>query len=323
VRAVVQDAYGPAEVLELREIAEPVPGHGQVRVRVRAAGCGPDVWHLMTGKPLLARIAPDFRKLWPFPRGRDVAGVVDDVGEGVSDLQPGEEVMGIVEGSFADLAVGERVKVVRKPDRLSFVQAAAVPISGLTALRAVRDVAAIRPGQRVLVVGAGGGVGSLAVQIAVAMDARVTGVAGGAKRDLVMSLGAEDMIDYAAEDFTDGRRQWDAIIDTAGRRPLHRLGRALTRTGTAAIVGGDGGGDWTGGFFRQILRGPLLSAVSRRSYRPVIAQEEQDDLLAMAELIDAGKLTPIVDCTFDLAKAADAVRYLAQGHAAGKVVVTI
>lgn len=324
MKAIVQDRFGTADVLEFRDIAEPVPGPGEVRVKVRAAGCGPDVWHLMTGKPMFARITPDFRKLWKgHPRGRDVAGVVESVGEGVTDLAPGDEVMGIVEGSFAELAVGHREKLVRKPARSSFEQAAAAPISGLTALQALRDVARVRPGQRVLVVGAGGGVGTLAVQVAKTYGAEVTGVASGAKQQLVRSLGADDTIDYTREDFTDGTRRWDVIVDTAGRRPLHDLRRALTPKGVAAIVGGDGGGDWTGGFFRQILRGPLLSLATGQSFRPVISTEGQDDLLALADLIASDQVTPVVDRTFTLPEAADAIRYLEQGHPSGKVVVTV
>jgi NADPH:quinone reductase-like Zn-dependent oxidoreductase len=324
MKAIVQDTFGSADVLELRDIPEPVPGPGEVRIQVRAAGIGPDVWHLMTGKPKFARIMPDFRKLWHgHPRGRDGAGVVESVGEGVTDLVSGDEVMGIVEGSLAELAVGAADKLVRKPERLSFEQASAAPISGVTALMAVRDVAKLQPGQHVLVIGAGGGVGTLTVQVAKAFGAHVTGVASGTKRDLVLSLGADDFVDYTREDFTDGARQWDVIIDTAGRRPLHVLRRALAPKGIVAIVGGDGGGDWTGGFFRQILRGPLLSLVSGQSFRPVMSAEREEDLRELVALIEAGKVTPVVGRTFALADAANALRYLEQGHPAGKVVVTV
>ena len=324
MKAIVQDTFGSADVLELREIPEPAPGPGEVRIQVRAAGVGPDVWHLMTGKPKFARLMPDFKKLWKgHPRGRDAAGIVESVGEGVTDLTPGDEVMGIVEGSLADLAVGARATLLRKPARLSFEQASAAPISGITALMAIRDVAKVQPGQRVLIVGAGGGVGTLAVQIAKAYGAEVTGVASGGKRDLVLSLGADDFVDYTTEDFTDGARRWDVIIDTAGRRPLHRLRRALEPKGVVAIVGGDGGGDWTGGFFRQVLRGPVLSLVSGQSFRPVMSAEKPADLQALVELIEAGKVTPVVGRTFTLPEAADALRYLEEGHSSGKVVVTV
>ena len=202
MKAIVQDRFGTAEVLELRDVPEPAVGEDEVRIRVRAAGAGPDVWHLMTGLPMFARLMPDFRKMWPRPRGRDVAGVVDAVGANVTHVAPGDEVMGIAEGSFAELAVGKAELVVPKPARLSFEEAAAAPISGLTALQAIRDVAKVKPGQRVLVIGAGGGVGTLTVQVAKAFGAHVTGVASTSKLELVRSLGADEVIDYTREELT-------------------------------------------------------------------------------------------------------------------------
>jgi NADPH:quinone reductase-like Zn-dependent oxidoreductase len=323
MKAIVQDRYGSVEVLDLRDVTDPVAGEGEVLVRVRAAGCGPDVWHLMTGMPYFARLVPQVRKGRGAPRGRDVAGVVETVGANAAGLAPGDEVMGIVEGSFAELAVGKADKLVRKPARLSFEEAAAVPISGLTALQAVRDVAKVRPGQRLLVVGAGGGVGILAVQIAKAFGATVTGVCSGSKADLVRSVGADDVIDYAREDFADGRRRWDVIIDTAGLRSLRTLRRALAPDGTLAIVGGDGGGKVTGGFFRQILRAPVLSLFTGQRLGPVIVREDRADLQTLAEMIDAGQITPVVGKTFALVDASDAVRELEGGHARGKIVVTV
>ncbi len=324
MKAIVQDRFGSADVLELRDVPDPVAGPDDVLLEVRAAGCGPDVWHIMAGKPYFVRAMPGFRKMNVGVRGRDVAGRVEAVGANVTDLRPGDEVMGVVEGSFAEFAIGAPEKLVRKPDRLTFEQAAAAPISGLTALQALRDVARLKPGQTVLVIGAAGGVGTLAVQVAKASGAAsVTAVCSGPKADLVRSLGADDVIDYTREDFTVGDRTWDVIVDCAGRRPLRYLSRALTRGGTLAIVGGDGGGNWTGGFFRQILRAPLLSPFVGRRLKPVIATEPHADLEALRELIEAGSVTPVVDRTFALTEAADAVRYLEQGHAAGKVVVTV
>jgi NADPH:quinone reductase-like Zn-dependent oxidoreductase len=323
MKAIVQDTYGTADVLEFREVPEPVPGDGEVLVEVRAAGCGPDVWHLMTGEPYLARIAPEFRRWWHHPRGRDVAGVVRSVGGGVETLAPGDEVMGIAEGSFAELAVGTAEKIVAKPSRLTFEQAAAAPISGMTAFDAVHDVADVKSGDEVLIVGATGGVGSLAVQIARAAGARVTGVCSARNADLVRSLGAEDVIDYATEDFTDGSRRWDVIVDAAGRRPLRRLRRALTPKGTLAIVGGDGGGRVTGGFGRQVVRAPLLSLVVGQRLAPVVSKETGSGLERLRAAIEAGEVTPVVARTFSLPEAADAVRFLENGHPAGKVVVTV
>jgi NADPH:quinone reductase-like Zn-dependent oxidoreductase len=323
MKAIVQDKFGGAEVLELRDVPDPVIGENDVLVQVRAAGCGPDVWHLMEGKPYLARLSPELRKGLKGARGWDVAGRVDAVGANVTDLRVGDEVMGFAKGSFAEFAVGSADKLARKPANVSFEQAAAVPVSGCTALQAIRDHADVQPGQSVLVIGAGGGVGTLTVQIAKAFGASVTGVCSASKADLVRSIGADDVIDYTRQDFTDGRRTWDVIIDNAGRRPLHELRHALTRTGTLVIVGGDGGGNWTGGFFRGILRGPLLSLFTRQHLRAFVAKESREDLEALRLMIEEGKVVPVVDRTFALPAAADAVRYLEQGHPAGKIVVTV
>lgn len=323
MKAIVQDRFGSPDVLAYRDIEPPAVGPNDVLVRVHAAGCGPDVWHLMAGLPYFVRLMPGFWKLRAGVRGRDVAGVVEAVGADVAGLRPGDEVMGVVEGSFAELAVGRVDKLVPKPARLTFEQAAAAPISGLTALQAIRDVAAVRPGQSVLVIGAGGGVGTLTVQIAKAFGGEVTGVCSASKADLVASLGAREVIDYTREDFADGSRHWDVIVDTAGRRPLRQLRRALTPKGTLAIVGGDGGGRWTGGFFRGILRAPLLSVVVGQRLRPVMAAEKRDDLLALAQLIVDGQVTPVVGATYPLPDAAQAVRHLETGHALGKIVVTV
>jgi len=323
MKAIVQDHYGMADVLEFRDIEEPTVGDDEVRIQVRAAGAGPDVWHLMTGRPYFARLMPGFRKIWGHPRGRDVAGVVESVGASVTGLAPGEEVMGIAEGSFAELAVGTADLVVPKPSRLSFEEAAAAPISGLTALQAIRDVAQVRAGQRVLVIGAGGGVGTLTVQVAKAFGAHVTGVGSTSKLELMRSVGADEMIDYTRAPLERASGRWDAIVDTAGRRPVRVLRRLLTPTGSLAIVGGDGGGPVTGGFFRQILRAPLLSAFGKQRLRPVMSNESGEDLRALAGLIERGDVTPVVGRSFPLIEAPDAVRLIEQGHASGKVVITV
>jgi NADPH:quinone reductase-like Zn-dependent oxidoreductase len=323
MKAIVQDTYGSADVLKLRDVPDPVAGEDDVLVRVRGAGCGPDVWHLMTGLPYFVRLMPGFRKLKTGVRGRDVAGTVEAVGPNVTGFHPGDKVMGIAEGSFAELAIGRPDKLVRKPSRLTFEQAAAAPISGITALRAIRDVGKVQPGQKVLVIGAAGGVGTLTVQIAKAFGAEVTGVCSTSKADLVRSLGAVEVIDYTREDFADGRRRWDVVVDTAGRRSLTVLRRALTPRGTLVIVGGEGGGRWTGGFFRQILRAPLLSLFTGQKLRPLVTTEKLEDLQALTELIEAGSVTPVVDKTYPLIDAPEAVRYVAEGHARGKVVITI
>ena len=319
----MQDGFGSADALRLREMESPVAGADEVLIRVRAAGCGPDVWHLMTGVPYFVRVVPEFRRMSRGVRGRDAAGTVDAVGSNVTRFNPGDEVMGIVEGSFAELAVGRAGKLVPKPERLTFEQAAAAPISGVTAVQAIHDIGKAQPGQRILVVGAAGGVGTLAVQVAKAAEAHVTGVCSSSKEELVRSIGADDVIDYTREDFADGRRHWDLIVDTAGRRSLSHFRRALTPKGTLVIVGGEGGNRLTGGFFRGVLRAPLFSLFVGQHLLAINAEERKDTLEQLAELIESGKVTPVIDRTYPLADAAEAVRHLEEGHAAGKIVVTI
>jgi NADPH:quinone reductase-like Zn-dependent oxidoreductase len=323
MKAIIQDTYGSEEVLELRDIEDPMVGEKDVLVQVRAAGAGPDQWHIMAGQPYFARLMLGFRRPRERVRGWDVAGTVEAVGADVTAYRPGDEVMGVAPGSFAELAIAKADKLVRKPARLSFEEAAAAPVSGVTALHALRDKAKVRPGQTVLVIGAGGGVGTLAAQIAKAFGAEVTGVASTSKLDLVRSIGVDDVIDYTREDFTDGSRTWDVIVDTAGRRPLRRLRRALTRKGTLVVVGGDGGGRWTGGFFRGMLRGPLLSPFVGQRLGGLSSKENQEDLRALAELIDAGAVTPVVGRTYSLGETPEAIRQIATGHARGKLVIAV
>jgi NADPH:quinone reductase-like Zn-dependent oxidoreductase len=323
MKAIVQDRYGSADVLEFKDIEEPVVGDDDVLIRVHAAGCGPDVWHLMTGMPYMARLAIGLRTPKLPVLGWDVAGTVEAVGSNVTGIQPGDEVMGTTKGSFAELAIAKADDLVPKPAGLSFEEAGALPISGITALRAIRDEGHVQPGQTVLIIGAAGGVGSLAVQIAKAYDAKVTAVSSTSKEDLVRSVGADDVIDYTREDFTDGSRRWDVIIDTAGRRPLSQLRRALTPKGTLVIVGGDGGGRWTGGFFRGMLRAPVVSLFTGQRLRGLATKVKREDLIALTELIAAGTLRPVIDRTYPLIEAPDAVRHLAEGHARGKIVVTV
>jgi NADPH:quinone reductase-like Zn-dependent oxidoreductase len=323
MRAIVQDRYGSADVLEFKDVEDPVVGENDVLVRVRAAGCGPDVWHIMTGMPYFARLMVGFGRPKVGIRGQDVAGTVEAVGRSVTGFRQGDEVLGIAVGSFAELAVARQDKLVPKPARLSFEQAAAVPISGIAALRSIREVGDVQPGQNVLIIGAAGGVGTLAVQIAKALGARVTGVCSTPKMDLVRSIGADEVIDYTGEDFADGSRRWDVIVDTAGRRPLSQLRRALTPRGTLVIVGGDGGGRWTGGFLRGVLRAPLVSLFVGQRLRGLATTERLEDLQRLAGLIESGQVTPVIDRTYPLIEAPDAIRYLEQGHPRGKVVIVV
>ena len=324
MKAIVQDTYGSPDVLELRDIAMPVVGDDEVLVRVHAAGVDPGVWHLMSGLPYLVRIMGyGLRKPKVRIRGRDVAGRVEAVGKNVTGFHPGDEVFGICEGSFAEYARAQVDKLAPKPAKLSFEQAATVPISGLTALQGLRDTGKVQPGQKVLIIGAAGGVGSFAVQLAKTFGAEVTGVCSTGKVDLVRSIGADHVIDYTREDFADGVQRYDLILDTAGNRSLSHLRRALAPKGTLVIVGGEGGGRWLGGFDRQILRAPMLSPFVSQTLRPLISKERRNDLVVLTELIEAGKVTPIIDGTHPLSEVPEAIRYLERGHARGKVVITV
>jgi NADPH:quinone reductase-like Zn-dependent oxidoreductase len=240
----------------------------------------------------------------------------------VTRFQPGDEVFGTCRGSFAEYACARADRLAPKPANLSFEQAAAVPISGYAALQAVRDRGKVRPGQRVLIIGAGGGVGTFAVQLAKAYGAEVTGVASTAKTDLVRSIGADRVIDYTREDFADGRNRYDVILDIAGNRSLSHLRRALAPEGTLVIVGGERGGRWFGGIDRQ-LRAPALSPFVRQKLGTWISTERKEDLEELHELLEAGKITPVVDRTFPLSEVAEAIRYLKDGRARGKVVITV
>ena len=323
MKAIVQDTYGSADVLELRDLDRPVAGEDEVLVRVRAAGVDRGVWHLMTGRPYLTRLLGFGlrRPKQPVP-GFDLSGVVEAVGASVTGFAPGDEVFGIGTGAYAEYAVAPAGKLVHKPASLSFEEAAVVAISGVTALQAVRDHARVQPGQSVLVVGASGGVGSWAVQIAAARGARVTGVASTTKLDLVRALGAEHAIDYARQDAFDGTAQYDVILDIGGNTPLSRLRRALTPTGTLVIVGGEEGGRWFGGIDRQ-LRASLLSLVVRQRLGFFISAERGDDVATLADMLAAGTITAAVDRVFPLADAAKAIRYVEDGHARGKAVVQV
>jgi NADPH:quinone reductase-like Zn-dependent oxidoreductase len=322
MKAIVQDTYGSADVLELRDIDRPQIDDDQVLVRVRAAGVDRGVWHLMAGLPYPIRAAYGLRApKHPVP-GMDLAGVVEAVGPDVSRFSPGDEVFGIGKGTFAEYAVAPEGKLAPKPANLTFEQAAAIAISGLTALQALRDVAGVQAGQRVLVIGASGGVGTFAVQVAKAFGAHVTGVASTAKLDLVRAIGADEVIDYTLQDFAAGGTRYDVIVDIGGNASLRRLRRALTPTGTVAIVGGETGGRWLGGFDRM-LRAPLLSPFVGQDLRAVTASEDSADMVILKDMIEAGRVTPVVERAYTLAEVPDAIRHLEAGRTRGKVVITI
>ena len=323
MKAIVQDRYGSADVLELREIEQPEIGDHEVLVRVHAGGVDRGVWHLMTGVPYLMRVIGfGFRAPKDPIRGTDFAGRVEAVGRNVASVQVGDEVFGESNGSYAEYARVHEDKLARKPANLSFEQAAAIPTSAVTALQGLRDHAKVKPGQRVLVIGASGGVGTFAVQLAKVFGAEVTGVCSSNKLDVVRSAGADHVVDYTQDDFTESSTRYDVILDIAGNRPLRHLRRVLAPTATLVIVGGEDAGLWLGGLERQ-LGAMLLSPLVRQSFRVFVATMHKSELQHLAELVEAGKLSPIIDRTFPLSEAANAIRYMEDGHARGKVVVAV
>ena len=277
----------------------------------------------MAGLPYLVRIfgyglrAPKHRV-----PGLDFSGRVEAVGDGVTRFEPGDEVFGFCQGCYAEYVSARQDKIAPKPSNLDFEQAAAVPTSAITALQGLRDKGGIEAGQKVLILGASGGVGSFAVQLARALGAEVAGVCSTPKMDLVRSIGADEVIDYTREDFADGRRRWDLILDTAGNRALSHLRRALAPQGTLVIVGGEEGGKWLAGTDRQ-LRAALLSPFVSQKLRSFIAAARQEDLEYLKELIEAGKVTPVMDRAYPLDEAAEAIRHLREGHPRGKIVLTV
>ena len=325
MRAIIQDEYGPRpeDVLRVEEIARPVAGEHEALVRVQAASVDRGTWHVMAGLPYPIRLAgfgvrrPKYRN-----PGRSLAGTVEAVGAGVTAFVPGDAVFGIGEASFAEYARARADKLAPKPAEMSFAQAAAVPVSALTALQAVRDHGRVQSGQQVLIVGASGGVGTFAVQIAKAFGAEVTGVCSTAKLDTVRALGADHLVDYTTDDFADGEHRYDVILDIGGNRRLSHLRRALTRRGRLIIVGGETDGRWLGGVDRQV-RALLLSPFVSQKLGTFVASENAEDLTALRELMDSGRLAPLIDRSYSLSKVAAAIRYMLDGHARGKIVITV
>jgi NADPH:quinone reductase-like Zn-dependent oxidoreductase len=322
MKAITQDKYGSADVLRLRDIEAPTAGENDVLVNVQAAGIARGVLHVMTGEPYLMRLV-GFGLLRPKNQvpGQDVAGIVTATGVGVTRFKAGDEVFGIAKGSFAEYAVAREDKLSHKPDNLSFEQAAAMPISGLTALGAL-DAAGVTGGSNVLIVGASGGVGTYAVQIAVALGATVTGVSSGAKADLVTALGARHVIDYAREDFADGSHTYDVVVDTGGMTSVSRLRRALHPKGTLVIVGGENGSTWSPGMGRQLKAAATSPIVSQR-LKSILNKEHYTGLDRLATLAASGDLAPCIERSYSLAEVPDAVRRLEAGKVRGQLVITL
>ncbi len=323
MKAVVQERFGPPDSLRMVEAGKPEIGAGDVLVRVHAAAVNPYDWHMVRGDPRIARLM-GVGVTRPTARiaGVDVAGRVEEVGAGVRGVQPGDEVFGFARGAFADYAAADADLVTGKPAGLSFEQAAAMPMAAVTALHAIRDHGRVQPGQRVLVNGAGGGVGTFAVQIAAALGAEVTGVCSARNAELVRSIGAVDVVDYASADFADGPSRYDVILDNVGNRTIGDLRRAVTPDGIVVLNGGGSPGRLIGAV-GSLLRAAVVNLFVRQQITFVPTAHGRQDLLDLAAMVDAGTLRPVIDRTYPLRDAAAAVGYVEAGHARGKVVITV
>jgi NADPH:quinone reductase-like Zn-dependent oxidoreductase len=322
---MVQDEYGSTSVLELRDIDKPEFGDDEVLVHVHAAGVNPGDWAIMSGLPYIARPVYGLRKPKNAVRGTDVAGTVEAIGTGVTRLQPGDEVFGWCSGlggAFAEYASVSEEALVLKPTKLSFEQAAAVPMAGTVALQALRDHGGVRAGQKILINGASGGIGTFAVQIAKAFGAEVTGVCSTRNANLVRSIGADHVIDYTLEDFTRKDQRYDFILDNVANHSLSDLRRALTPTGTLVPNGGGFDNHWFASGGRVIGAHVLGRFVSHR-LRPFVVSPKLEDLLVLKELIEVGKVTPVIDRAYPLGEAAQAIGHVGEGHARGKVAITV
>jgi NADPH:quinone reductase-like Zn-dependent oxidoreductase len=323
MKAIVRDTYGSPDVLELRDIEKPVVRKDEVLVRVHAAGLDQGVCHIMAGLPYPIRLAGYGLRAPKTPvLGGDVAGVVEAVGDVVTRFQPGDEVFGIGEGSYAEYSRAREDKLALKPANLTFEQAAVIAVSGLPALQGLRDHGKVRPRQKVLIIGASGGVGTYAVQLAKAFGAEVTGVCSTTKVEMVRSIGADHVIDYTLDDFAEGNQPYHLILDIGGRSSLSRLRRALIPKGTLVIVGGETDGRWLGGTDRQ-LRAHLLSPFVGQKLGTFVSRENHRDMIVLKELIEAGQTTPVIDRAYPLGEVPEAIRYMRNGHARGKVVITV
>jgi len=326
MKAIVRDKYGPPDVLELKDIDKPVLGDDEVLVRVHATSVNPADWHLLRGEPYIARLQLGLRKPKDRVLGCDVAGRLEAVGKDVTMLRAGDEVFGSPFmhglGAFAEYVCVSEGLLASKPATLSFEQAATVPLAAMTALQGLRDHGRIEAGHRVLIVGASGGVGTFAVQIAKYFDAEVTGVCSTRNVEMVRSLGADHVIDYTREDFTQSGQKYDLIFQLAGTRSPSECRRALTSDGTLVLSSGESDGRWIGPVDR-IIKALVLSPFVSEKMASFTVKPDRDDLQFLRQLIEAGTLTPVIDSTYPLAEVPEAIRYLEKGHARGKVVITV
>jgi len=322
MKAVVYRSYGAPDVLGLEEIEKPAAGDDQVLVKVRAASVNPLDWHYMRGTPYLVRMGTGLRRPKDARLGVDVAGQVETVGRNVTRFRPGDEVFGVARGAFAEYVSASETKLALKPANLTFERAAAVPIAAFTALQGLRDKGRIQPGQKVLINGAAGGVGTFAVQIAKAFGAEVTGVCSTRNVEMVRSIGADHVIDYTRGDFTRSGPSYDLILDSVGNHSLSDLRRVLTPEGTLVLVGGPDKGHWLGPL-ADVLEAVVLSRFVSQKILPFLAHSSKDDLIVMKELLETGKVTPVIDRSYSLRDVPEAIRYLEEGHARGKVVIAV
>jgi NADPH:quinone reductase-like Zn-dependent oxidoreductase len=323
MRAITYAEYGPPDVLRLADVAQPVPGDGQVLIRIRAAAVNPLDWHFMRGTPYLVRLAAGMRRPKDSRLGVDAAGRVEAVGRSVTRFRPGDDVFGTCRGAFAEYGCAVEGALAPKPAKVTFEQAAAVPVAAITALQGLRDRGRLQPGQRVLVNGAAGGVGTFAVQIAKALGAHVTGVCSTGKVDMVLSIGADRVVDYTREDFTGSGQRYELILDCVGNHSLSECRRALTVAGTLVMVGGPDEGRWLGPLAGTLAAVVLSPFVSQRLRFVLARLRGNDDLRFIQGLLETGKVTPVIDRSYPLARVPEAIHYLEQGHAAGKVVITM
>jgi NADPH:quinone reductase-like Zn-dependent oxidoreductase len=326
MKAVVYTNYGSPDVLEIRDIKKPVPNDDQVLIKVRTASINPLDWHFMEGTPYIMRaIGVGLRKPKDPRLGVDYAGTVEAVGKNVTQFKPGDEVLGGKSGAFAEYVCARADRaIVLKPANITFEQAASVPIAAITALQGLRDKGKIQPGQKVLINGASGGVGTFAVQIAKSFGADVTGVCSTRNLDMVRSLGADRVIDYTKEDFTKSGQRYDLILDNVGTQPLSGFRRVLNPNGILVMIGGGGPND--GGLIGPLgrpVKALLLSPFISQKMGMLMAELNKKDLTILGDLMQSGKITPVIDRTYPLSQIAEAIRYLEPGHARGKVIITV
>ena len=321
MQAIVRHAYGTPDILELEKVDQPTVGEDGVLIRVRAASVNPFDWHSLNGKPFIVRLAFGVPRPRRTTLGVDVAGMVEAVGRNVTQFRPGDEVFGVAAGSFAEYACARENAIVAKPKQVTFEQAAAVPVAGLTALQALRDAGNLRAGQRVLINGAAGGVGTFAVQIAKAWGAEVTGVCSTANVEMVRSIGADQVVDYTREDFARSGQRYNVLLDNVGNHSLSDCRRVLRPRGVYVMVGGPKTGPLLGIMFRMLGAMVVFRAAGKKA-APAMARRNKSDLQALGELMATGKITPVIDRTYPLTEAREAVRHLGRGHARGKIVIT-